>query len=94
MVDKGVAWLPDRTSFAGSVATADRLVRNMIHLAEVPLTDAIKMISMTPARIMGIDGQKGSIAVGKDADLVLFDQDIQVRKTIVKGKVIYSSDNS
>ncbi len=94
VVDKGVAWLPDRTSFAGSVATADRLVRNMIHLAEVPLTDAIKMISMTPARIMGIDGQKGSIAVGKDADLVLFDQDIQVRKTIVKGKVIYSSDNS
>jgi N-acetylglucosamine-6-phosphate deacetylase len=94
VVDKGVAWLPDRTSFAGSVATADRLVRNMTHLAEVPLNDAIKMISMTPARIMGIDGQKGSIAVGKDADLVLFDQDIQVRKTIVKGKVIYSSDNS
>lgn len=94
VVDKGVAWLPDRTSFAGSVATADRLVRNMIHLAEVPLTDAIKMISQTPARVMGIDGHKGSIAVGKDADLVLFDQDIQVRKTIVKGKVIYSSDNS
>lgn len=92
VVDKGVAWLPDRSSFAGSVATADRLVRNMIHLAEVPLTDAIKMISLTPARIMGIDDQKGSISVGKDADLLLFDQDIQIHKTIVKGRVIYSSE--
>lgn len=94
VVDKGVAWLPDRSSFAGSVATADRLVRNMIKLAEVPLIDAVKMISLTPARIMGIDDRKGAIAPGMDADLVLFDQDIQIHKTIVKGKVIYSSDNS
>ncbi|WP_114791930.1 N-acetylglucosamine-6-phosphate deacetylase [Niabella yanshanensis] len=93
VVDKGVAWLPDRSSFAGSVATADRLVRNIINLAEVSLTDAVKMISLTPARIMGIDSHKGSIAVGKDADLVLFDEDIQIRKTIVKGNIVYSSDN-
>jgi N-acetylglucosamine-6-phosphate deacetylase len=92
VVDQGVAWLPDRSSFAGSVATADRLVRNMIYLAEVTLTDAIKMISLTPARIMGIDDQKGSIAAGKHADLLLFDQDIQIHKTIVKGRVIYSSE--
>ncbi|MGN7783698.1 N-acetylglucosamine-6-phosphate deacetylase [Niabella sp. 22666] len=92
VVDQGVAWLPDRSSFAGSVATADRLVRNMIHLAEVTLTDAIKMISLTPARIMSIDDRKGSIAAGKDADLLLFDQDIQIHKTIVKGRVIYSSE--
>ena len=94
VVDKGVAWLPDRSSFAGSVATADRLVRNMITLADVPLIDAIKMISLTPARVMGIDHQKGSIAVGKDADLVLFDPNIQICKTMVKGKVIYSNDNN
>ncbi|MCH5716627.1 N-acetylglucosamine-6-phosphate deacetylase [Niabella hibiscisoli] len=94
VVDKGVAWLPDRSSFAGSVATADRLVRNMINLAEVSLSDAIKMITLSPARIMGIDSHKGSIAVGKDADLILFDEDIQIRKTIVEGNVIYSSDNS
>jgi N-acetylglucosamine-6-phosphate deacetylase len=92
VVDQGVAWLPDRSSFAGSVATADRLVRNMIHLAEVTLTDAIKMISLTPARIMSIDDRKGSIAAGKDADLLLFDQDIHIHKTIVKGRVIYSSE--
>ncbi|MGE9310946.1 N-acetylglucosamine-6-phosphate deacetylase [Niabella sp. CJ426] len=92
VVDQGVAWLPDRSSFAGSVATADRLVRNMIHLAELTLTDAIKMISLTPARIMSIDDRKGSIAAGKDADLLLFDQDIHIHKTIVKGRVIYSSE--
>ncbi|HTG55682.1 MAG TPA: N-acetylglucosamine-6-phosphate deacetylase [Niabella sp.] len=94
VVDKGVAWLPDRSSFAGSVATADRLVRNIIQLAEVSLNDAVKMISLTPARIMGIDSNKGSIAVGKDADLVLFDENIQIRKTIVKGNIIYSGANN
>ncbi|HEV7381264.1 MAG TPA: N-acetylglucosamine-6-phosphate deacetylase, partial [Dyadobacter sp.] len=52
IVEDGVAKLPDRTSFAGSIATADRLVRTMIQKAGVSLTDAIKMMTLTPARIM------------------------------------------
>ncbi len=91
VVDKGVAWLPDRSSFAGSVATTDRLVRNMINLAEVPLTDAVRMMTATPARIMGIDHCKGSVVAGKDADLVLFDDQIRISKTIVKGRVVYDA---
>ena len=89
IVEDGVAKLPDRTSFAGSVATTDRLVRTMIQLADIPLIDAIRMMSSTPARIMKIADKKGSLTEGKDADIVIFDDDINVKKTIVKGKIIY-----
>jgi N-acetylglucosamine-6-phosphate deacetylase len=91
LVEDGVAKLPDRTSFAGSVATADRLVRTMVQQAEVPLLDAIRMITATPARIMGVDQRKGSLTIGKDADLVLFDEDIRVSMTMVGGRVIFEN---
>ena len=89
IVEDGVAKLPDRSAFAGSVATADRLVRNMIRIADVPLLDAILMMTNTPARIMGIDHEKGSLSVGKDADIVIFDQNIQIQETIIGGRLVY-----
>jgi N-acetylglucosamine-6-phosphate deacetylase len=90
VVEDGVAKLPDRTAFAGSVATADRLVRTMLRLAGTPLCETIQMISSTPARIMGIDKTKGSLAKGKDADVVIFDGDINIKMTAVGGKVVYN----
>ncbi|HRH49852.1 MAG TPA: N-acetylglucosamine-6-phosphate deacetylase [Panacibacter sp.] len=90
IVEDGVAKLPDRSAFAGSVATADRFVRNMINMADVPLTDAIKMSSATPARILNIADKKGTLEKGKDADIVIFDNNINVQTTIVKGKMIYN----
>jgi N-acetylglucosamine-6-phosphate deacetylase len=89
IIEDGVAKLPDRTSFAGSVATADRLVRTMITMGEVSLTEAVKMITATPARILGLQNNKGSLSVGKDADIVLFDDDINIAMTIIKGKIVY-----
>ena len=89
IVEDGVAKLPDRTSFAGSVATADRLVRTMINMAELPLEKAIQMITATPARIMGLQDKKGTLEAGKDADIVLFDKDIRIETTIIKGRVVY-----
>jgi N-acetylglucosamine-6-phosphate deacetylase len=89
IVEDGVSKLPDRSAFAGSVATADRLVRTMINMAGVSLCDAIKMITLTPATIMNISDRKGSLATGKDADIVIFDENISVQTTMVKGKVIY-----
>ncbi len=59
IVEDGVAKMPDRNSFAGSVATFDRLVRNMIKLAEVPLIEAIRMATETPSRILNINNKKG-----------------------------------
>jgi N-acetylglucosamine-6-phosphate deacetylase len=90
IVEDGVAKLPDRTSFAGSVATFDRLVRNMINLANVPLLEAVKMASQTPANILGLGQSKGSLITGKDADIVIFDENINVSTTMVQGRVIYN----
>lgn len=91
LLEGGVAKLMDRSAFAGSVATTDRLVRNMITLAGATLTDAVKMATATPARIMGFS-DRGTLAPGKRADLVLFDEDIAVRRTIVGGRTVYASE--
>ena len=91
IIEDGVAKLPDRTAFAGSVATTDRLVRTMVEVAGVPLVEAVKMMTLTPARIMKIDGRKGSVRKGKDADLVVFDDKIHVSHTILEGNVIYGN---
>ncbi len=90
IIEDGVAKMPDRTAFAGSVATTDRLVRTMVELAEVPLVDAVRMMTLTPAEIIGIADRKGSLEVGKDADIVLFDEQICVSHTISEGTIIYS----
>ncbi len=90
LVEDGVAKLPDRTSFAGSVATCDRLVRNMVNMAEVPLLEAVKMASLTPANILGLGASKGSLICGKDADIVIFDSNINVSTTIVQGRIVYN----
>ncbi|TYR38074.1 N-acetylglucosamine-6-phosphate deacetylase [Sphingobacterium phlebotomi] len=91
IVEGGVAKLPDRTSFAGSVATADRLIRVMVYEAGVALTDAVQMMTSNPARIIGVDHHVGSIELGKDADLVIFDDNIHIKKTMIKGRVVYES---
>ena len=89
IVEDGVAKLPDRSSFAGSVATTDRLVRTMINMAKVSVIDAVKMMTYTPARIMNVADRKGSLAVGKDADIVIFDDNVNIRSTIIKGNIVY-----
>ncbi len=89
IVEDGVAKLPDRTAFAGSVATTDRLVRTMMNMAGVPLEDAVRMMTATPAQILGVYDRIGSLEVGKDADIIIFDGNIKVQKTISKGYVIY-----
>ncbi len=81
----GVAKLMDRSAFAGSTATADRLVRTMYKSVGVPLEKAIEMITKTPAGVMGLT-TKGSLKEGLDADLTLFDDDINVKAVFVGGE--------
>jgi len=88
IIEDGVAKLPDKTSFAGSVATTDRLVRTMINTGGVSLVEAVRMMSLNPARIMGIEHRKGSLAVGKDADIVFFDEQIVIKKVLIGGEVM------
>jgi N-acetylglucosamine-6-phosphate deacetylase len=94
IVEDGVAKLPDRSSFAGSVATADRLVRTMVFIAGVSLTDAVRMITSTPARILQLSDKKGALVPGKDADIVIFDKNIQIEMTIIKGRIVYKRETS
>lgn len=89
IVEEGVAKLLDRSAFAGSVATADRLVRTMVQLAEIPLTDAVKMITTTPARILRMEDTIGSLEVGKTADILLFNDQIRISRTIINGQTVY-----
>jgi N-acetylglucosamine-6-phosphate deacetylase len=94
IVEDDVAKMPDRTAFAGSVATFDRLIRNMIQLADVPLPEAVRMASETPARIMKMDERKGSLVNGKDADIAIFDKDVNVSMTMIDGKVVFDKNDS
>lgn len=86
--EDGVAKLADRSAFAGSVATTDRLVRTVCKLTEAPLYQVVKMASLTPAKLLRIDDAVGSIGQGKRADLLLFDEDIQIKKVMVRGEFV------
>lgn len=90
IIEDGVAKLPDRSAFAGSVATMDRLVKNMVTLANATLTDAVKMATETPARIVGLT-DRGTLDEGKRADIVVFDDAFRVSRTIVGGRTVYEA---
>lgn len=92
IVEDGVAKLQDRTAFAGSVATTDRLVRTLYKDVGLPLPDAVQMMTGTPAEIIGIAKSKGSIVPGKDADIVIFDKDINIQLTMIKGRMVFVKD--
>ncbi|MBE7043581.1 MAG: N-acetylglucosamine-6-phosphate deacetylase [Ruminococcaceae bacterium] len=86
IVEDGVAKLPDRSAFAGSVATTDRLVRVVHKDAGIPLPETIQMMTENPAKVMGLT-TKGRLMEGYDADLVIFDDNIQVKAVFVDGKL-------
>lgn len=78
IVEDGVGKLADHSALASSIATADRLIRTMVQQADVPLIDAVRMASETPAKIMHIDDRKGTLEKGKDADIIIFDDNITI----------------
>lgn len=79
-------------SLAGSTLTLSRAVYNMVHLVNVKLEDAVRMASLNPAKSIGVDERKGSIELGKDADLIIFDKYLNVEKAFVRGQCL-SIDN-
>jgi N-acetylglucosamine-6-phosphate deacetylase len=70
------------------VATMDRLIRTMVQKAEIPLADVIRMVSETPARIMGVLDRKGTLERGKDADIIALDRDLNVRAVWAMGQLV------
>lgn len=86
IIEDGVAKLPDRSAFAGSIATTDRLVRTMWKQAGVSLPITIQMLTENPAKLLRIDGRKGRLLPGMDADVVLFDENVSVKSVYYMGK--------
>ena len=66
IVDEGVAWLPDRSAFAGSVARMNMMIRVLVNDVGLTLQDAVRLASTNPAKIIGISDSKGSLSVGKN----------------------------
>ncbi len=89
-VRNGACYRPDGV-LAGSVLTMDRAVRIMHQAVGIPLPDAIRIASVNPARVLGIEHQKGSLEPGKDADVVIIDQDVNVALTMIEGRICYRS---
>ncbi|MFO7612200.1 MAG: N-acetylglucosamine-6-phosphate deacetylase [Clostridia bacterium] len=93
IIEDGVAKLPDRSAFAGSVATADRLIRTMTSMGGASLENAVEMLTATPARIMGIYDRTGSLSPGKYADIVIFNKNCEVEMTMVGGRIVFKKND-
>jgi len=86
----GVAMLRDRTSFAGSSTQLNKMVPILTSVVGVPLFEAVRMSSLTPARVIGVDRRKGSLEAEKDADIAIFEEDFTAWRTMIAGRWIYS----
>ena len=86
-----VAKLTDRSVFASSVSTMDQLVRNMIQLVGLNVRQAVKLVTYNPAKIQGLEDKIGILAENKKADIAVFDSNIDIKMTIVDGKLLYES---
>lgn len=90
IVKNGAARLQDGT-LAGSVLTLNKAVKNMLNHSDLEIYDVVAMASHVPAKVINMDNKKGSLDVGFDADIVVFNDDIDVFFTIVEGKTVYEA---
>ena len=74
---------------AGSSLTMIGALKNAVKSANLSLQEALNMITLNPAKLLGVEGKKGSIAAGKDADIVIFDKKFDVKMTMIRGKIAY-----
>ncbi len=85
-VRDGVGMMLDRSSFAGSSTLVNEMIPILLNVVGIPLVEAIRMLTLTPARVIGVQDRKGSIAAGKDADLAIFDDDFSAWRTMIAGR--------
>lgn len=86
VIEDGVAKLPDRSYFAGSIATGDVMLKWLVNKCEISICDAVKMLSLSPAKIICEDKNIGSIEKGKLSDILLIDEHLDVKKVIMGRK--------
>ena len=85
-VRDGVGMVLDRTSFAGSTTLLPKMLPVLIDVVGIPLVEAVRMTTLTPARIIGLDGERGSLEPGKRADLVVFDDAFAPQRIMLGGE--------
>ena len=88
IIEDGVCKLADRSAIAGSIATMDRLIKTAVEKAGIPLEDVVRMATETPARLMGVYDRKGSLAPGKDADIMMFNPELNLTGVVQMGREI------
>ena len=87
VIEDGVCKLADHSSLAGSLATMDKLIQTVVK-AGIPFSDAVRMASETPAKLIGVDDRKGSLQKGKDADILIFDRNLNLRAVWSMGNLV------
>ena len=88
IIEDGVAKLPDRSFYAGSITTADRMIKNAILNYDISICDAVRMLTLSPAKKFRLDDRKGYIKEGYDADIVIMDQSFDIANVFTMGKQI------
>ena len=90
-VHDGFGMLLDRTAFASSITMLNQMIPILMDTVGVPLVEAIRMTSLTPARVIGVDDRKGSLEAGKDADIAIFEDDFSAWPTMIRGQWAYAA---
>ncbi len=85
-VHDGVGMMFDRSCFAGSTTLVNDMIPILIEHVGIPLPEAIRMASSTPARVIGVEDRKGSLEAGKDADIAIFNDDFTAWGTLIDGR--------
>lgn len=93
IVQDGMAIMPDRTGYASSVVRMNDLVKTLIGPVGLSIPDAIKMASAVPAKIIGMENVMGSIEIGKNANIIIADDNIEVYKTIINGIKVFDKNS-
>ena len=88
IIEDGIAKMPDRSCFAGSVATGDRLARTLHKTVGLGLDEVTRILCLQPAAIIGMDREIGSIEEGKKADLVVCDDNITIKQVFIGGNTV------
>jgi len=95
-VEKGVLRMIDKDpkihgNLTGSAVTMNLALRRLVQFTGLPLPEAVRWVSLNPAADLGIDRETGSLKPGKWADIALFDDSIEVKRTFLRGRQVYPS---
>ena len=89
-VYNGVGMLLEHSKFAGSTTLLNQMVPILTDVVDIPLVEAIRMASLTPARVIGVHQRKGSLEAEKDAEITIFESDFTCWRTMIGGQWVYA----